>query len=145
MPTWRAKLAIYALGQMSYGSWSVARYTKLVPNADVTQYLDFKVEYVSGLDDSLFDVGATRLNTLFVAALGAMEKISRIWESYLMFVKRKLPEMTTREAFDEALMHLPPLQRDKIHDLYMPFEISPTRDTDDKIWRRCMEILPDDT
>jgi pre-mRNA-splicing factor SYF1 len=68
----------------------------------------------------------------------------RIWEMYLGFLLLQPIVTSTRRAFDRALRALPITQHNRIWALYRPFANSASGATAVKIWRRYMQIHPED-
>ena len=73
-----------------------------------------------------------------------MNKMPRIWEMYLQFLLLQPLVTLTRHTFDRALRALPITQHNKIWALYRPFANSATGQTAVKIWRRYIQIHPED-
>lgn len=73
-----------------------------------------------------------------------MNKMPKIWEMYLQFLLLQPLVTLTRHTFDRALRALPITQHNKIWALYRPFANSATGQTAVKIWRRYMQIHPED-
>ncbi|GAO19794.1 hypothetical protein UVI_02064070 [Ustilaginoidea virens] len=68
----------------------------------------------------------------------------RIWEMYLQFLSRQ-PKITfIRRAFDRALRALPITQHNRIWTLYLPFANAAAGNTSIKIWRRYMQVHPEE-
>ncbi len=68
----------------------------------------------------------------------------RIWEMYLRFLTTQPLVTLTRQTFDRALRALPITQHNRIWALYRPFANSAGGDTAVKIWRRYMQVHPED-
>jgi pre-mRNA-splicing factor SYF1 len=73
-----------------------------------------------------------------------LNKMPKIWEMYLQFLLLQPLVTLTRHTFDRALRALPITQHNKIWALYRPFANSATGQTAVKIWRRYMQIHPED-
>lgn len=73
-----------------------------------------------------------------------MNKMPKIWEMYLQFLLLQPLVTLTRHTFDRALRALPITQHNKIWALYRPFANSATGQTAVKVWRRYMQIHPED-
>lgn len=84
------------------------------------------------------------MNSLFEKALVLLNKMPKIWEMYLQFLLLQPLVTLTRRTFDRALRALPITQHNKIWALYRPFANSATGQTAVKIWRRYMQIHPED-
>ena len=68
----------------------------------------------------------------------------RIWEMYLRFLMTQPLVTLSRQTFDRALRALPISQHNRIWALYRPFANSAGGDTAVKIWRRYMQVHPED-
>lgn len=68
----------------------------------------------------------------------------RIWEMYLKFLMQQPLVTLTRQTFDRALRALPITQHNRIWALYRPFANSAEGLTAVKIWRRYMQVHPED-
>ncbi len=68
----------------------------------------------------------------------------RIWELYLKFLMQQPLVTLTRRTFDRALRALPTGQHKRIWALYRPFASSAAGLTAVKIWRRYMQVHPED-
>jgi pre-mRNA-splicing factor SYF1 len=68
----------------------------------------------------------------------------RIWEMYLSFLLLQPLVTLTRRTFDRALRALPITQQNRIWALFRPFANSASGQTAVKIWRRYMQIHPED-
>lgn len=73
-----------------------------------------------------------------------MNKMPRVWEMYLEFLKLQPQVTLTRRTFDRALRALPITQHNRIWALYRPFANAAGGQTAVKIWRRYMQIHPED-
>jgi pre-mRNA-splicing factor SYF1 len=73
-----------------------------------------------------------------------LNKMPKIWEMYLQFLLLQPLVTLTRHTFDRALRALPITQHNKIWALYRPFANSATGQTAVKVWRRYMQIHPED-
>ena len=85
-----------------------------------------------------------KVNSLFERALILLNKMPKIWEMYLSFLMRQPLVTTTRRTFDRALRALPITQHNRIWALYRPFANSASGEVAMKIWRRYMQIHPED-
>ena len=85
-----------------------------------------------------------KVNGLFERALILLNKMPRIWEMYLGFLLLQPIVTLTRRTFDRALRALPITQHNRIWALYRPFANSASGQTAVKIWRRYMQIHPED-
>lgn len=68
----------------------------------------------------------------------------RIWEMYLRFLTKQPLVTLTRHVFDRALRALPITQHNRIWAIYRPFANSAAGFTAVKIWRRYMQVHPED-
>ena len=69
----------------------------------------------------------------------------KIWEMYLSFLMKQPLVTLTRRTFDRALRALPITQHNRIWALYRPFANSASGDTAIRIWRRYIQIHPEDS
>ena len=67
-----------------------------------------------------------------------------IWESYLSFLMRQPLITFVRRTFDRALRALPITQHNRLWALFRPFASSALGITAVKIWRRYMQVHPED-
>ncbi|KAJ0168751.1 Pre-mRNA-splicing factor SYF1 [Colletotrichum tanaceti] len=107
-------------------------------------YLTFRVQHVSKLNASVFSAEYRKVNSLFERALILLNKMPRIWELYLKFLLQQPLVATTRRTFDRALRALPLTQHNRIWALYKPFANSIAGISAVKVWRRYMQIHPED-
>ncbi|KAL2172017.1 hypothetical protein VTG60DRAFT_754 [Thermothelomyces hinnuleus] len=107
-------------------------------------YLRFRVKHVSKLNAAIFAAEYQKVNALFERALILLNKMPRIWEMYLQFLMQQPLVTATRRAFDRALRALPITQHNRIWALYKPFANSAEGMTAVKIWRRYMQVHPED-
>lgn len=73
-----------------------------------------------------------------------LNKMPRIWEMYLKFLMLQPLVTLPRHVFDRALRALPITQHNRIWALYRPFANSAEGQTAVKIWRRYMQVHPED-
>lgn len=73
-----------------------------------------------------------------------LNKMPRIWEMYLSFLMKQPIVTLARRTFDRALRALPITQHNRIWALYVPFANAAAGDTSVKIWRRYMQVHPED-
>ncbi|KAF6790040.1 pre-mRNA-splicing factor SYF1 [Colletotrichum sojae] len=107
-------------------------------------YLSFRVMHVSKLNAAVFATEYRKVNTLFERALILLHKMPVIWELYLRFLLLQPVVTTTRRTFDRALRALPLSQHNRIWAIYKPFANSAAGMTAIKVWRRYMQIHPED-
>ncbi|KAF0315279.1 Pre-mRNA-splicing factor SYF1 [Colletotrichum sp. SAR11_59] len=107
-------------------------------------YLTFRVKHVSKLNPAIFAAEYRKVNALFERGLILLNKMPRIWELYLKFLLQQPLVTTTRRTFDRALRALPITQHNRIWALYKPFANSAAGISAVKVWRRYMQIHPED-
>ncbi|KAI2636100.1 TPR-like protein [Xylaria nigripes] len=107
-------------------------------------YLQFRTKHVSKLNAAVFVAEFRKVNALFERALILLNKMPRIWEMYLKFLLLQPLVTLTRRTFDRALRALPITQHNRIWAIYRPFANSAGGDTAVKIWRRYMQVHPED-
>jgi len=107
-------------------------------------YLRFRTKHVAKLNAAVFAAEYRKVNALFERALILLNKMPRIWEMYLKFLMQQPLVTLTRHTFDRALRALPITQHNRIWALYRPFANSAAGDTAVKIWRRYMQVHPED-
>ncbi|KAK1727394.1 pre-mRNA-splicing factor SYF1 [Colletotrichum acutatum] len=107
-------------------------------------YLAFRTKHVSKLNAAIFPAEYRKVNALFERALILLNKMPRIWELYLKFLLQQPLVTTTRRTFDRALRALPLTQHNRIWALYKPFINSAAGISAVKVWRRYMQIHPED-
>ncbi|KAH6856495.1 hypothetical protein B0I37DRAFT_396137 [Chaetomium sp. MPI-CAGE-AT-0009] len=107
-------------------------------------YLRFRMKHIAKLNAAIFAAEYQKVNALFERALILLNKMPRIWEMYLKFLMQQPLVTLTRHAFDRALRALPITQHNRIWALYRPFANSAEGMTAVKIWRRYMQVHPED-
>ncbi|KUJ06885.1 protein prenylyltransferase [Mollisia scopiformis] len=107
-------------------------------------YLDLRIKHLGKLNPAIFASEYNKVNALFERALILLNKMPRIWEMYLSFLLQQPVVTLTRHTFDRALRALPITQHNRIWALYRPFANSASGQTAVKIWRRYMQIHPED-
>ncbi|KAK4151361.1 Pre-mRNA-splicing factor syf1 [Chaetomidium leptoderma] len=107
-------------------------------------YLRFRMKHIAKLNAAVFAAEYQKVNALFERALILLNKMPRIWEMYLKFLMQQPLVTVTRHAFDRALRALPITQHNRIWALYRPFANSAEGLTAVKIWRRYMQVHPED-
>ena len=107
-------------------------------------YLDFRIKHLKGKNAAKYAAQYAKVNALFERALVLLHKMPRIWEMYLSFLMKQPIVTTTRRAFDRALRSLPITQHNRIWALYRPFASSASGETAIKIWRRYMQVHPEE-
>ena len=108
-------------------------------------YLELRMEHVAKLNPAQHAVHFFKVNGLFERALVLLNKYPRIWEMYLEFLMRQPLVTTTRRAFDRALRALPITQHARIWKLYRPFASSASGETAVKVWRRYVQLHPEES
>ena len=68
----------------------------------------------------------------------------RVWEMYLTFLLEQPLVTHTRRTFDRALRALPITQHNRIWALFRPFGTSASGETAIVVWKRYMQIHPED-
>jgi pre-mRNA-splicing factor SYF1 len=107
-------------------------------------YLDLRTRHVSTKNPAKFAPHFAKVNALFERALVLLNKMPRVWEMYLDFLMLQPLVTTTRRTFDRALRALPLTQHNRVWALYRPFAASASGETAVSIWRRYMQIHPED-
>jgi len=107
-------------------------------------YLELRTKHMLKKNPARFASQYAKVNALFERALVLLNKMPRIWEMYLAFLMQQPLVTTTRRTFDRALRALPLTQHNRIWTLYRPFATSASGETAVKIWRRYMQIHPEE-
>ena len=107
-------------------------------------YLQLRVKHIRSKNSATHSSEYAKVNALFERALILLNKMPRIWEMYLSFLMKQPLVSFTRRLFDRALRALPITQHNRIWALYRPFANSASGETAVKIWRRYMQIHPED-
>ncbi|KAH8794978.1 hypothetical protein F5882DRAFT_39987 [Hyaloscypha sp. PMI_1271] len=107
-------------------------------------YLTLRMKHLGKLNPAIFASEYAKVNALFERALILLNKMPRIWEMYLSFLLLQPIVTLTRRTFDRALRALPITQHNRIWALYRPFANSASGQTAIAIWRRYMQIHPED-
>ena len=97
------------------------------------------------MNSAIHSADYAKVNSLFDRALILLNKMPKIWEMYLVFLMKQPLVTLTRRTFDRALRALPITQHNRIWALYRLFANSASGDTAIKIWRRYMQIHPEDS
>jgi pre-mRNA-splicing factor SYF1 len=106
-------------------------------------YLELRTKHLENKNPAKYAPHYVKVNALFERALVLLNKMPRIWEMYLTFLMQQPLVTTTRRTFDRALRALPLTQHNRIWALYRPFALSASGETAVKIWRRYMQIHPE--
>ncbi|KAL9129050.1 MAG: hypothetical protein Q9217_002390 [Psora testacea] len=107
-------------------------------------YLDLRIKHLRKKNPTVHSTEYAKVNALFEKALILLNKMPRIWEMYLSFLMKQPLVTATRRTFDRALRALPITQHNRIWALYLPFANSVSGETAIRIWRRYMQIHPED-
>lgn len=119
-------------------------HAKYCTTAKPFQYLNFRIKHLGKLNPAIFASEYAKVNALFERALILLNKMPRIWELYLSFLMLQPIVSLTRRTFDRALRALPITQHNRVWALYKPFANSASGRTAIRIWRRYMQIHPED-
>ena len=107
-------------------------------------YLELRTRHLAKKNPAKFAPHFLKVNSLFERALVLLNKMPRVWEMYLHFLMQQPLVTTTRRTFDRALRALPLTQHNRIWALYRPFATSASGETAVRIWRRYMQMHPED-
>ncbi|KAI9822827.1 MAG: pre-mRNA-splicing factor syf1 [Phylliscum demangeonii] len=107
-------------------------------------YLSLRTKHLSKFSPTKHAADYRKVNALFEKALILLNKMPKIWEMYLSFLMQQPVVTHTRRTFDRALRALPITQHNRIWALYRPFANSASGETAIKIWRRYMQVHPED-
>ena len=102
------------------------------------------MKHLEKFNPAIFATEYAKVNALFEKALVLLNKMPKIWEMYLSFLLLQPVVTLTRHVFDRSLRALPITQHNRIWALYRPFANSASGPTAVKIWRRYMQIHPED-
>lgn len=97
------------------------------------------------MNPAIYTVEYNKANALFERAIILLNKMPKIWEMYLSFLMQQPLLTTTRRTFDRALRALPITQHNRIWAIYRSFANSASGETAIKVWRRYMQIHPEDS
>ena len=106
-------------------------------------YLELRVNHLRGKSPARHKSEFQKVNALFERALVLLNKMPRVWEMYLSFLCQQPLITFTRRTFDRALRALPLTQHSRIWKLYRPFANSAGGETAVKIWRRYVQLHPE--
>lgn len=106
--------------------------------------MTFRTRHLRKLNPAIYAPEFSKVNALFEKALILLNKMPKIWEMYLEFLLLQPHITLTRRTFDRALRALPMTQHNRIWALFRPFANSVGGQTAVKIWRRYMQIHPED-
>ncbi|KAI9757602.1 MAG: pre-mRNA-splicing factor syf1 [Chaenotheca gracillima] len=107
-------------------------------------YLDLRARHLAALNPAKHKMEFSKVNALYERALILLNKMPKIWEGYLVFLLRQPLVTHTRRIFDHALRALPITQHNRIWALYKKFAGSVGGETAIKIWKRYLQIHPED-
>ena len=99
---------------------------------------------MSSLNPARFHAEYNRVNDFFERSLILLNKMPRIWTDYLSFLLKKCLVTNIRRTFDRALRALPLTQHSPIWALYLPFANSALGETALRIWKRYIQVHPED-
>ena len=108
-------------------------------------YLELRVKHLRNKNPAVHLVEYAKVNALFERALILLNKMPKIWEMYLSFLMQQPLVTSTRRTFDRALRSLPITQHNRIWAKYRPFVNSAGGQTALRVWRRYMQIHPEDS
>lgn len=111
---------------------------------DRLQYLEIRVKHLRNKNPAIHSAEYAKVNALFERALILLNKMPKIWDMFLAFLMQQPLVTYTRRTFDRALRALPITQHNRIWARFRPFANSASGDTAVKIWRRYMQIHPED-
>ncbi|KAF3400698.1 Pre-mRNA-splicing factor syf1 [Talaromyces pinophilus] len=106
-------------------------------------YLEFRINHLRGRNPAIHRAEYQKVNALFERALVLLNKMPRIWEMFLSFLLKQPLVTYTRRSFDRALRALPITQHSRIWKLYKAFAYSVSGSTAVQIWRRYMQVRPE--
>ncbi|EME40975.1 hypothetical protein DOTSEDRAFT_74506 [Dothistroma septosporum NZE10] len=106
-------------------------------------YLELRVRHLKGRSPAKWRIEYQKVNALFERALVLLNKMPKIWEMYLGFLCQQPLLTLTRRTFDRALRALPITQHNRVWALYRPFANSAGGDTAVKVWRRYIQLHPE--
>ena len=109
-----------------------------------TQYLELRVKHLRNMNPAIHSVEYAKVNALFERALILLNKMPKIWDLYLSFLMQQPLITHTRRTFDRALRALPITQHNRVWARFRPFANSATGQTGMNIWKRFMQIHPED-
>ncbi|MCJ1236795.1 pre-mRNA-splicing factor syf1 [Varicellaria rhodocarpa] len=107
-------------------------------------YLEMRIKHLRRKNPAVHINEYAKVNNLFEKALVLLNKMPRIWEMYLSFLMLQPLVTLTRRTFDRALRALPMTQHNRVWAKYRPFASSASGKTALCIWRRYMQIHPED-
>ena len=107
-------------------------------------YLEMRVKHLRHKNPAVHINEFAKVNNLFEKALVLLNKMPKIWEMYLSFLMLQPLVTLTRRTFDRALRALPITQHNRVWAKYRPFASSASGQTALCIWRRYMQIHPED-
>jgi pre-mRNA-splicing factor SYF1 len=107
-------------------------------------YLELRTKHLRGRNPAIHAQEYAKVNALFERALILLNKMPKIWEMFLSFLMQQPLITTTRRTFDRALRALPLTQHNRIWALFKPFALSASGPTALGIWKRYMQVHPED-
>ena len=109
------------------------------------QYLELRIKHLRNKNPAVHKHEFSKINMLFERALILLNKMPRLWEMYLTFLMRQPLVTHTRRTFDRSLRALPITQHNRIWARFKLFANSASGQTALRIWRRYMQIHPEDS
>ena len=131
----------------SYKLWRLVMLAHGYHEWDLTmpQYLELRTKHLRAKNPAIHPQAYAKVNALFERALVLLNKMPRIWEMYLSFLMQQPLVTLTRRAFDRALRALPITQHNRIWALFKPFAASASGSTALNIWKRYIQIHPEES
>ena len=106
-------------------------------------YLELRTTHLKAKNPARHKTEFQKVNALFERALVLLNKMPKIWEMYLTFLCQQPLVTFTRRTFDRTLRALPLTQHQRIWALYRPFANSAGGETAVRIWRRYVQLHPE--
>ncbi|GAO46988.1 hypothetical protein G7K_1202-t1 [Saitoella complicata NRRL Y-17804] len=107
------------------------------------EYLELRVRHLSAINPARYADEFEKVNDAFEKSLVLLNKMPRIWEMYLEFLMSQPLITRTRRTFDKALRALPLTQHERIWKMYLPWAKSAGGETAMRVWKRYMQIAPE--
>ncbi|KAF4591501.1 Pre-mRNA-splicing factor SYF1 [Ophiocordyceps camponoti-floridani] len=108
-------------------------------------FLAFRAKHVARINPAAFPAEYRKVNLLFEKALVLLNKMPQIWSLYLQFLLQQPVITVARRVFDRALRALPITQHKRIWVIYLKFASAASGETLLKVWRRYLQLHPEDT
>ncbi|KAF2083391.1 pre-mRNA-splicing factor syf1 [Saccharata proteae CBS 121410] len=106
-------------------------------------YLDLRTAHLKNKNPARYRSEFNKVNALFERALVLLNKMPKIWEMYLVFLRDQPTITSTRRTFDRALRALPLTQHNRIWRLYIEWASSVGGETSVVVWRRYVQVRPE--